>query len=198
MGKNLYDWTVPTNAREVGILNSAPEKKPKQNIWNNLVQPKKKKKKKKKKEVVKANGESGLFASAKKTSTNGVVVFDDDDGKMNRKDAAGLIMGGGEGEEGTAEEEDEEHVAVTIVAVTHSLELIEDWDFVAFMDGGRVVELGAPEELLNSGGQFAAFHARAGAMDIDASGNIRVDPMALRRLCWIFNRFGDEVGWCAS
>lgn len=56
----------------------------------------------------------------------------------------------------------------TIISITHRLALAERADRVAVLQGGRVVELGAPAELRASGGQYAALLAEASDSDAAA------------------------------
>lgn len=51
----------------------------------------------------------------------------------------------------------EEFTNQTIVVVAHRLRTIADFDKVAVLQDGRVVELGSPRELLNRGGLFKSW-----------------------------------------
>ncbi|HEX7097459.1 MAG TPA: ABC transporter ATP-binding protein, partial [Acidimicrobiales bacterium] len=47
----------------------------------------------------------------------------------------------------------------TAVIIAHRLATAMRCDRIAVIEGGRVVELGAPAELIAAGGRFAAMHA---------------------------------------
>ena len=46
----------------------------------------------------------------------------------------------------------------TTIVVAHRMQTIDQADHVVFLEGGRVVEAGARDELLARGGRFAQFH----------------------------------------
>lgn len=48
---------------------------------------------------------------------------------------------------------------VTIITVAHRLETIMDYDRVIVLDAGRIVEQGAPDDLVEAGGYFARLYA---------------------------------------
>ncbi|MGO4838803.1 ATP-binding cassette domain-containing protein, partial [Rhizobiaceae sp. 2RAB30] len=53
----------------------------------------------------------------------------------------------------------------TVLIVAHRIETIAHVDNIVFVEGGRVVEAGSREELLGTGGRFAAYWAqRRGAL----------------------------------
>lgn len=57
----------------------------------------------------------------------------------------------------------EEYANKTVIAVAHRLKTIVDFDKVIVMDQGKVVEMGAPGELLqNEGGMFREMWERDG------------------------------------
>ena len=43
----------------------------------------------------------------------------------------------------------------TVINVAHKLDTIIDYDLVAVMESGRLVEVGHPRSLMRGGGQFA-------------------------------------------
>jgi len=55
----------------------------------------------------------------------------------------------------------------TIIAVAHRLDTIMDFDKVAVLDGGKLVELGAPYDLLEKSGSGSAFGKLYKAMQAD-------------------------------
>jgi len=53
------------------------------------------------------------------------------------------------------------HGQTTVVMVSHRLEMSAGCDMIYVMDGGRIVERGSHEELLNAGGLYAALWGAA-------------------------------------
>ena len=49
-----------------------------------------------------------------------------------------------------------EFQTATVITIAHRLETVLDYDVVVVMDKGKVVEVGDPRTLLNSGGAFAS------------------------------------------
>lgn len=50
----------------------------------------------------------------------------------------------------------------TIIMIAHRLSSLIDFDRVAVLDGGRLVEFGSPAELLNEGsGHFARLYSKS-------------------------------------
>ncbi|KAJ7060884.1 P-loop containing nucleoside triphosphate hydrolase protein, partial [Mycena amicta] len=54
--------------------------------------------------------------------------------------------------------------SATVLTVAHRIETIVEYDTVLVLDGGKVVELGAPAELLARGGRFAALAQSQGVV----------------------------------
>jgi hypothetical protein len=57
----------------------------------------------------------------------------------------------------------------TVVLVAHRMRTVRRADHVVFLDGGRIVEQGSPDELLRLGGRYAAFWELATASATDAA-----------------------------
>ena len=55
----------------------------------------------------------------------------------------------------------------TVVVVAHRLSTIRDADQVIVMDGGKVIEMGPPDQLMLSGGKFARMLGLQGGNDVD-------------------------------
>jgi ATP-binding cassette, subfamily B, bacterial len=56
----------------------------------------------------------------------------------------------------------------TCITVTHRTDLALEFDRIVVLDGGRIVEMGTPEQLMSSGGLFERMrHAQSGAHPMD-------------------------------
>ena len=66
----------------------------------------------------------------------------------------------------------------TTIAIAHRLSTIRDADQILVLDGGRIVERGTHEELLELGGRYAALLSGA-AMAEDRPGSGTGSPAAL-------------------
>ena len=68
----------------------------------------------------------------------------------------------------------------TIISVTHRLETVKTADVIFVLDDGRVVESGRFDELIGSGGPFAAMWSKQHGFDVSANGlSASVEPARL-------------------
>lgn len=56
----------------------------------------------------------------------------------------------------------EKFVNTTVITVAHRLNTIADYDCILVMSGGRIIEAGAPWELLSLSGVFSSMVMRTG------------------------------------
>ena len=71
----------------------------------------------------------------------------------------------------------------TIISVTHRLESVKTVDQVIVIEDGRVVEVGAFDELIRAGGHFAAMWTKQHGFDVSANGlTASVRPARLRAI----------------
>lgn len=71
----------------------------------------------------------------------------------------------------------------TVVAVTHRLNSVVDYDLIVVFDGGRVVERGTHEALLASGGVYAELWSKQSGFIVKPDGTeARVTPERLRQI----------------
>jgi ATP-binding cassette subfamily B protein len=81
----------------------------------------------------------------------------------------------------------------TIVSVTHRLETVKTADLIVVVDGGRVIETGAFEQLISADGAFSSMWTKQHGFDVSPNGlSARVQPERLGAIP-VFSGLDDAV-----